>query len=276
MNIQRLSIVVLAVVVCFACMGCRASEDAAAEDYSELLMQPKDYEDSLRMQLLSVELVQEELRLTDDQLGKLDGLFKTAMTKSREIFPEVPDVNSSPQSLSQEEYKELMRKIKDLQSTKKKFLAKCFAVLTPGQMERLKQIQLQAAMPGSLERPEIIKALHLSEEQIEKIRTLHDQMKQRWSAKQSDRSNPNENERMVEFVKALYKDQVETTDRTLDILTPEQRTELEKLTGKKIDLQRIHDVWTKKGESYLADPDVFRCSSPFARKGANNNPGSKN
>ena len=266
MIMQKLSIIV-AVVVCLACMGCRASEGTGTEeDYSDFLMQPKDYEDSLRMQLLSVELVQKDLRLTDDQLEKLNGLYETGMAKSCEIFPELPDVDSLPQSLSEEEHKELMQKIKDLQSVKRKFLAKSFAILTPDQMERLKQIHLQATIPGSLQRPEIINALHLSKEQLEKIRTQRNQMRQREFAKQSDRSNPNQNERMLEFLKASYKDQVETTNRMLGILTPEQRTELEKLTGKKIDLPQIHNVWIEKGKSYLAAPNASRGPSPFVRK----------
>ena len=83
------------------------------------------------------------------------------------------------------------------------------------------------------------------------IRTLSDQMFQRQVAKWSDHSNPDEKESIIEFMKTSYKDQVETTNRILDILTPQQRTELEKRTGKMVDLTQIYNTWIENTELCL-------------------------
>ena len=71
-----------------------------------------------------------------------------------------------------------MRKLRalndDYKQEGKELRAKVLAMLTPSQMERLKQIQLQSAIPAALARPEVIKALDISEEQLAKIRAISD------------------------------------------------------------------------------------------------------
>ena len=131
-------------------------------------------DDSIRVRLLVLETVQKDLGLTADQIAKIRDFVKISerrlrelRAKSREIFP--PSQHFSPEESEAREqgFRTLLEdcKIKD-----KELRMKALAMLTPRQIERLKQIQLQVAIPAALGRPEIIKALDLSEEQRRKIR----------------------------------------------------------------------------------------------------------
>ena len=102
----------------------------------------------------------------------------------------------------------------DLKSKRKEFQTKMLAMLTPGQGERLKQIQLQAAIHAALARPEIIMSLDISEEQCGKIRVLSDHMEKGLRAEWPDLRNLGPKERrqkVIEFMKESDKVQAEAT-----------------------------------------------------------------
>ena len=265
---RRLSVVVLAVVACLAWMGCRPAVQPplvknqkgclpAQKRGNSNVMQFKMDDDSFRMRLLMVELVQRDIRLTADQIGKLRILYDTHRARSRELHAELLDIFPPSQSFPQGEFEARMQKFRalseDLKSNNKEFRTKGLAMLTPSQTERLKQIQLQTTIPEALTRPEIIKVLNISEEQCTKIRTLRDQMHQKQLDGFSDLNFEHE-ERLIEFMKKSYGVQVEATSRILDILTPEQRTELEKLTGKTIEVTRLYDALIREDTEFSTCP----------------------
>lgn len=256
MTARRLSIVVLAVATCLAWMGCRPAVQPPVGNQkgcppvqkrgSPKVVRFKLDDDSIRVRLLMVELVQKDLRLTADQIRKLKILCETHKAQSRELRAKLLEIFPPSQSLPQEEFEARMQKFlalsEDLKSDNKELRTKGLAILTPSQTERLKQIQLQATIPEALTRPEIIKVLNISEEQRAKICTLRDQMDQKQSAGWSDLRNLNHEERLIEFVKTSYDVRAEATKRILDVLTPKQRTEFEKLKGKKIEVTRLYDA----------------------------------
>ena len=117
-------------------------------------------------------------------------------------------------------------------------------MLTPSQGERLKQIQLQAAIPAALARPEIIKALDISDEQRGRMRALFDHMEEEELAKLPDlrQISPKERrQKLIESLKDRDKIQAEATNRLLDVLNPEQRAKFEKLQGKRVEVRWPYD-----------------------------------
>lgn len=206
-------------------------------------------EDSFRVRLLMVEMVQTDLGLTADQIGKLRDFAKTSEARSREFLAKSREILPPSQSFPPEEFEARKQKFRalseELKSEGKELRTKALAMLTPHQSERLKQIQIQVTVPAALARPEIIKALDISEEQRAKIRVLRDDMDRKQLAEWPDLHdlNPAKRREMVtEFMKRSNEAQVQATNRILDVLTPEQRRKFQELQGKKIDLSRLHDA----------------------------------
>ena len=105
--------------------------------------------------LLFVKAVQRDLQLTPEQIDKLKEVRKTAFRGGAASLEEL-----------------LTKMAAQAAETKKKVEA----ILTPEQMERLKEIHLQAAGPGALADPDVRKALNLTDEQVEKIKKLRDDL----------------------------------------------------------------------------------------------------
>jgi Spy/CpxP family protein refolding chaperone len=204
-------------------------------------------DDTIRVRLLLADAVQRDLGLTPDQIRELSDQAKSDFARMRKVRQEVREI--LPPSFPSEESEARMAKFraweKDFRKASKEAKAKILAMLTPSQTERLKQIQLQAAIPAALARPEIIKALDISEEQLARIIAMRDQMDQEMAAKFRDLSNGSPEERrqkMIESMKASDQVQAEATKRILDVLTSEQRTKFQKLHGRRIETTPDYDA----------------------------------
>ncbi|MGO8691999.1 MAG: Spy/CpxP family protein refolding chaperone [Thermoguttaceae bacterium] len=204
---------------------------------------------SIRVRLLMVEAVQKDLGLTADQIGKLRDCVKVAGEEYRENVAKAREILPPSRHFSPEEYEARQGAFRafteELRSKQKASRTKILAMLTPSQGERLKQIQLQVAIPAALARPEIIKALNISEEQRGKIRALCDRVDEKLLAALShlgDLSPKERRQKMIEFMKESDKAQAEANKPILDVLTPEQRAKLEKLQGKKIEVTWPYDA----------------------------------
>ena len=135
MKVLRLNIVVLAVAAYLSCIGCQPAIQPSVENQkscpqvqkrdSPKLMRLKLDDDSFRMRLLMVELVQKNLRLTADQIRELKILCDTHKTQARELNAKLLEIYPPSQSLPQEEFE--VRKPRfhelsqDLKSENKKF-----------------------------------------------------------------------------------------------------------------------------------------------------------
>jgi hypothetical protein len=252
---RRLSLVVLAVAVSLAWMGCQREDQPPASNpegrplvqrkaSSRPVRSKKVDDESILVRLLLLETVQKELGLTADQTDKIGYLVKVSEVQSREFRAKLLDVFPPSQSFPKEESEARMREFRalseDYKRTGKELRTKALAMLTPSQGERLKQIRLQVSIPAVVARPEIIKALDISEEQREKLRTLRDRMDQRLLDEWPDLRDLNPKERrqkLIEFMKG-----VDETKAIMDVLTLEQQMKLEELQGNKIDVTRFYDV----------------------------------
>ena len=112
--------------------------------------------------MLMQKAVQDELKITEEQLTKVQAVG----TKVREKFA---DDFGRMQDMSQDERTALMKKVGD-ETTKE-----IASILTPDQQKRFKQLELQNAGPMAfLNNEELTKALNLTDEQKEKVKTIAD------------------------------------------------------------------------------------------------------
>jgi Spy/CpxP family protein refolding chaperone len=170
------------------------------------------------MRLLRLPQVQKELNLSDEQKEKIREAQRQG---GRSGFgPGAP--TTTPPNPAQDEQKILTE------------------ILKPEQMQRLKEINLQAQGAAALKLPEVIKELAITDEQKEKIGELESQLnEQRRKIFQEIISGalPEERpEKMAEARREIDKLQKKSTQDALGVLTPEQREKFDKMTGKKIDL----------------------------------------
>ena len=158
--------------------------------------------------------------------------------------------------LSPEERQAKRREMREKMETQmKEARKKVEAILTPAQIERLKQIRVQLAGPAvfgnsdvakATGMPDVAKALDITQEQRDKIRGLVEKLRGERGerAKLRDLSPEERRKKMAELREKLQKTRQEAMKAVLEVLTPEQKAKLEKLEGKKIEL--------KPGEAVLA------------------------
>jgi Spy/CpxP family protein refolding chaperone len=148
---------------------------------------------------LRTENVQEELELSDEQKDQL-------RTIGREYYEQTRRDWAGVRGMSAEERKKKYAEIRQKNLERMKDIRKQVeAVLTGDQLERLKQINLRTRV---LQNPRILDELGISEVQQRRLREIREQMQGR-----------------------IRKLQQESLEKTLDVLTAEQREKLEKLTA---------------------------------------------
>lgn len=251
--------VVLSIAACLAFLERRSAPQASVEDENalasgeakhgaQLVHRPLD-DDSIRVRLLMVEMVQADMGLTAEQVEKLNDLAIISDVRSRafrsQLRESLPPSHHFPQDEFEAREREFRTLVQNFKTELKGLRTGILTILTPRQSDRLKQIQLQATMPTSLSRPEIVKALDISEEQQAKIRVLLEDMVRKQSAEWPDPRalNPKEcQQKLIEIAEHSNDVQATTTDHVLHVLSAEQRTELEKLQGTKIDVTCLRDA----------------------------------
>lgn len=256
---QQPRFAVLAAAICVAWMGCQTrvqtpagnpkGRPQAQGEARPKVVQAKVSEDSILVRLLTVETVQQDLGLTEDQIQKIRDIAKIGKERSQQFQAKMRDTlppsGAFSPDVSEARQRELKKFCEDWRNRGKELRTQTLAMLTPSQSQRLKQIQLQVAIPAALGCPEIIKALELSEEQREKIRTLGQSMKENLSAElpSLDNLDPKElRQNMIELLKESAKAQAETNKQAFDLLRPEQRAKFEELLGKRIEVTWPYDT----------------------------------
>jgi hypothetical protein len=197
--------------------------------------------------LLMVDSVQKDLGLTTDQMEKLRDLVKVGRKQLRDFQTKWPEVSvpGVHVEMTQARAQEFDASSKKLQNELKELYNQTIGILTPSQKGRLEQIEIQEHLAGALTRPKIIKALNISEEQLAKIRSLTDGINEKIAKKLRalDGLSPQEyRKKEIEFAKELAQEQIEENRNALKILAPEQRTKLEKIIGKKVELKRNYEA----------------------------------
>ena len=159
--------------------------------------------------------VQEELKLTDEQKEKL-----------REAQRSVREKMGDLREMEPEERREKMKEINDEADKALK------GVLKEDQMKRLIEIRWQQAPLGAFAGKEFEEGLKLTDDQKEKLKGITEEMgKDMREIRAEMRDNPREGREKME---ALRK---ETKDKSLAVLTAEQKASYEKLVGKPFELK---------------------------------------
>ncbi len=169
--------------------------------------------------LVTREEIQQELQLVDEQKDKLRTITEEMRDKVRE---EMRDIFSQMRDLSEDErrakFGEIRTKMEALNADAEKQLEK---VLLPHQLDRLKQIDLQTKLryrgSSALTGGDIAKALNLTDEQREKLEKRAAEVQEELQAK----------------IREL---QADARKKMLDVLTPDQQAQLEKMMGQQFDL----------------------------------------
>jgi Spy/CpxP family protein refolding chaperone len=157
--------------------------------------------------LLGQESVQKDLKLSDDQIAKV----KDFEQKRREALSGLRD-------LSQEERQ---KKMEEQNKADHKAIAE---ILKPEQVKRLKQIAWQLQGPQALANEEVSTALGLSADQKDKLKKIGDDMRTQMRELFQAGGGEEARKKMEELRK-------NTSDKMMEVLTPEQKTKLKELTG---------------------------------------------
>jgi len=182
--------------------------------------------------LVARDEVQQELQLVDEQKDKVRGITDEMRNKMREQFR---DVMGQMQNLSDDErrakFGEIRTKIEAMNAETEKQLEK---VLLPHQLDRLRQIDLQTKVQSrgasALTSGDVAKALKLTDEQREKLEKRAAEVQEELQTK----------------IKQL---QADARKKMLDVLTPDQQAQLEKMMGQQFDLpeQNFRDRFRGRG-----------------------------
>ncbi len=172
--------------------------------------------------LLRSEDVQKDLKLTDEQKTKVKDFQTKQQAAMRELF-------SGGERPDREKMQEIMKKN---QEESQQFLKD---TLTADQNKRLKQIGYQVAGPGVFNMPDVQKELKITDEQKEKITEINNQMRKdmadlRGGGAGGGRGRPMLTPEQQKKVEALRN---EAKEKTMDVLTADQKKTFETMTGPK-------------------------------------------
>jgi hypothetical protein len=169
--------------------------------------------------------VQQELNLDNEQVGKA----KAAVDKIREKHS---DDRAKLQDLSQEERREKSRAIN--QAVSEETMKAVEDVLKPEQIKRFKQIELQRRGAEAFTEPEVQKALKLTGEQKEKIKTIAaDAAQERRELFQGGGANRGSEEAQKKMT-ALRK---ATVEKVSAVLTDDQKQTWKEMIGQPFEVQ---------------------------------------
>ncbi len=169
----------------------------------------------MQLNLVTNADVQKDLDVVDDQKTKLNDLVSQQRTAMQDLF-------QSMQDLSQEERQAKMQKFQE------DFQKKLADILLPKQVDRLKQIQLQAEGPMALNNPDVVKALNLTDDQKEKFKTINEEA-------QTKNQEALQGLRGQEFRTKMQELNKDLMDKLLAVLTPDQTAQFDKMKGAKVD-----------------------------------------
>jgi Spy/CpxP family protein refolding chaperone len=182
--------------------------------------------------LVARDEVQQELQLVDEQKDKVRGITDEVRNKLRD---QLRDIFTQMRDLSEEErrarFGEIRTKVEAVNADMEKQLEK---VLLPHQLERLKQIDLQTKIQyrgaSALTSGDVAKALNLTDEQREKLEKRAAEVQEELQTK----------------IKQL---QADARKKMLDVLSPDQQAQLEKMMGQQFDMpeQNFRDRFRGRG-----------------------------
>jgi hypothetical protein len=177
------------------------------------------------LQMLAIPEVQQELKMTPDQVSKVQGKSQEVRQATMELMREAGGPQAF-QEMSQEERQQLMEK---MQAIQKKAVNE---ILNADQQKRFHQLELQQSGAMAFGRKEVREALKLTTEQGTKMQEVQrGQMQAMREAMQGvDFQNMTDEERqaMQKKMEALQK---ATYDKCVEVLTAEQQKQWKEMLG---------------------------------------------
>lgn len=186
------------------------------------------------IRLLGLPEVQQELELVDDQKNKLKAVGDDLRQRAQKEFSGIRDL---PQAERQAKVDELQKKAKTWGEEAQKRVEE---ILLPHQLDRLHEISVQTRGAAALIDPKVQEQLGLNEQQKTKLRDLSEktqnEIRSLW---EGIRELPDEarQKKMAENREKMPKIIKDASDQAMATLNEEQRTKLEQMKGKKIDIQ---------------------------------------
>ena len=189
---------------------------------------------SQMIRLLGMPEVQRELELVDDQKNKLKTIGDDLRQRMQKEFSGIRDL---PQAERQAKFDEMQKKAKTWGEEAQKRVEE---ILLPHQLDRLHEISVQTRGAGALIDPKIQADLGLNDQQKNKLRELTEKTQNEVRGLfEGVRELPEEARRakMTENREKMQKIIKDASDQAMATLTEQQRTKLEEMKGKKIDIQ---------------------------------------
>lgn len=174
------------------------------------------------LQLLRIAEVQKELKMTPEQVGKIDAKQQDV----RQAMQELRQGGGNQQQASDEDRAKMMAKMQEIQTKAVK------DILDEKQMKRFNQLQLQQGGPLSLARKEVATELKLTEDQQKKIQKIQTDLNdERRSAFQGvDFQNMSDEERTKMMTK-MQDMQKAAGEKVEAVLTAEQKKQWKEMLG---------------------------------------------
>jgi Spy/CpxP family protein refolding chaperone len=184
------------------------------------------------VELLSLEQVQKELKLSEDQIAKVKEIGEKLRTEMREQFAGLRDI---------QDVQERRTKMTEASNQfDEKARGQFREVLSQEQMMRLYQIRLQVrGAVYALNNRWVADRLKLTDEQKKKAAELEKATEEKVSEASSPLRNLSQEERrekMAELREKISKMRSEAEQKAVGLLTAEQKETFEKMKGEKIEL----------------------------------------
>jgi Spy/CpxP family protein refolding chaperone len=179
------------------------------------------------LNILHGEKFQKEFNLTEEQKSKLAAIEKDVQAT---IKKHLADAKPASREEVQRAIGEINGKVQE------KLSAGIKQILQPPQMERLKEIRLQVMGARALLTPDIAKALNLTDQQKKQIRTLAEEGQKavRELTGGQDLSPEERRAKAAENQEKIKKAIANFQEKALLVLTPQQREQFKKMSGKKV------------------------------------------
>jgi hypothetical protein len=165
------------------------------------------------MMLLGQESVQQELKLTADQIAKVKEHQQKAAGNFQAFAGLTPE--------------ERQKKFQEMAQENEKFLGD---VLKPEQKKRLDQIVLQQRGGDALTDPKVQQAVGITDDQKEKIKAIQDDFRKTMGELRQSFGQGGDRQEMA---KKMQEMRTANNDKLLKLLTDDQKKKFEELTGPK-------------------------------------------
>jgi len=172
--------------------------------------------------LLNNESVQKELKLDSEQVDKIKAAIAKVRQQHEEDFTKLRDLDQEEQRTKRQEL---------TKTVSEELLKSAGGILTPDQVKRLKQIDLQQAGTRAFTRADVEKGLNLTADQKEKIKAISEDAAKEMNELRQAGGGQGNREKMTEL-------RNQTNGKIQAVLTDDQKKTWKEMTGEPFQIQR--------------------------------------